>query len=103
MKAHVANVDQTRRKIHILGTGFFCTSQQAFVKHFILQRDHCITPYTTVPIFLNRIEHMPVEMGIMGKTTVTTIKANSLLDSIMQITATAAFDAAKIMGHRVKA
>lgn len=102
MKAHVANVDQTRWKVHIFGTGLLRTSQQTLVKHFVFQREHGITPDTRVPVLLNRIEDMLVEMGIMRKPAVPTVEANSLLDSIMQITAPAAFDSAEIVGHGIE-
>ena len=103
MKAHVANVDQTRWQVHIFGPGLLRTSQQALVKHFVLQREHCITSDTGIPVLLNGIEDMLVEMGIMRKPTVPTVEANSLLDSIMQVTAPAALHSAKIVGHRIEA
>jgi hypothetical protein len=90
----------SRREIHVLRTILFGSSKQTLVQNFILQNEHRPSTVTSVPITLDRIQNVLVEVGIVRERAVAAILAHALLHAIVDALARAL--ATKVVRHRIQ-
>jgi len=83
MKSNRSDRDNARRQVHVFCPCFFGSAEKALVQHVGLQFEHRQPTIPTVPIPLDRVEYMLVEMGEMLEPAVVTILANSVFDSVV--------------------
>jgi hypothetical protein len=103
MEPNGPNGDNSWRKIHILSARFLGTAEKALVEDFILQREHGAAAITRIPISLNHVQNVLVEVRKVGKASMTTILTHTIFDAIMEILAGTTLCFAEVMRHGIDA
>mmetsp|Transcript_19745 Transcript_19745/g.42556 ORF Transcript_19745/g.42556 Transcript_19745/m.42556 type:complete len:256 (-) Transcript_19745:1122-1889(-) len=100
VKLQSTNRNDARWEIHVFRPCFLCSAQQAFIKNFILEQKHGSAAISLVPVPLNNIENLTVEVAIVRKCAMSAVFTNSFFHFVMDTLAIATFCFAEVVRMR---